>query len=74
MYAAEVEKIDQATSAAQAAVDLLLLRNEQNKLHLPVDDLRIALRFLELARRFLSNASSHGSICERPCTDGPPSC
>ena len=52
-YSAAIAQIGKATESAQQAADLLAERTRQldaPDLHLPIEDLKIAIRFLELAR------------------------
>ena len=56
MCAAITKQLAEARTLAQQALDELMRQNNHFEMHLPVDDVRIAIRFLELAQERIATA------------------
>ena len=54
MHAKAIDKINAAKASAQQALDLLAPQTGGADVHLPMEDLRIAIRFLALAGQCLA--------------------
>ena len=67
MYGAIDQQLAAAWTAAQQALHELQQQNNHQEMHLPIDDVRIAMRFLELARERLAKV---GGRPDTPATAG----